>query len=85
MFNKNIEIYGKHGYLHAKAIIVDDKKAWMGSVNGSTEALTLNREFGIFFKDAHNVHKLAFEMNKDFRDPNAETWEESFDCAENGK
>jgi phosphatidylserine/phosphatidylglycerophosphate/cardiolipin synthase-like enzyme len=83
MFNKNITINGKSGYLHAKAIVVDGNRAWMGSVNGSTQALTLNREFGIFFDDLIDVEKLKSTMVEDFTHPKAETWQDSLICAEN--
>ncbi|MBI4406139.1 MAG: hypothetical protein HY537_18415 [Deltaproteobacteria bacterium] len=82
MFNKNILINGKDGYLHAKAIIIDREKAWLGSVNGSTQGTTLNREFGIFFNEPTEVFKLYKRMMGDFTDPNEETWQESLDCAE---
>lgn len=82
MFNKNISINGLPGYLHAKAILVDEHRAWMGSVNGSTQALTLNREFGIFFDDPTDVKKLESAILGDFNHPNAETWQSSMDCAE---
>jgi phosphatidylserine/phosphatidylglycerophosphate/cardiolipin synthase-like enzyme len=83
MFTKNIRVGGNSGYLHAKAIVVDGKKAWVGSVNGSTQALTLNREFGIFFDKANEVKKLASIIESDFADPHGETWQESLQCAEN--
>lgn len=82
MFNKNMSINGKNGYLHAKSIVIDGKSAWMGSVNGSTQAETLNREFGIFFDDADDVQKLSSIMAADFTNKDAETWQESLDCAE---
>ena len=83
MFNKNIKVGGKPGYLHAKAIVVDGAKAWVGSVNGSTQALTKNREFGIFFETPSEVLKLASKFKQDFADPNEETWQESLVCKEN--
>ena len=85
MFNKNIKVNDHAGYMHAKAIVVDNKKAWMGSVNGSTQAATKNREFGVFFSDSANVQKLARTMKSDFQDPNEESWEDSLHCAENGR
>lgn len=84
MFNKNIKVNEHNGYLHAKAFVVDGKSAWMGSVNGSTQAATINREFGVFFNDPANVTALSKALARDFDDVNAETWEESMDCAENG-
>ena len=66
-FTKNISINGMPGYLHAKAIVVDQEWAWVGSVNGSTGALTNNREFGIFFSDRNEVSKLSQTLAADFR------------------
>lgn len=83
MFNKNILVNGKPGYLHAKAIVVDESRAWMGSVNGSTQAATLNREFGIFFNDGANVDKLSNQLDNDLNDPHEESWQDSLECAEN--
>ncbi len=83
MFTKNIKLNGKNGYLHAKAIIVDGKKAWMGSVNGSTQAATMNREFGVFFETPSEVTELSEIMNQDFYHPKSESWSDSLECAEN--
>lgn len=82
MFNKNITINGKKGYLHAKAIVVDDSRAWVGSVNGSTQAATKNREFGIFFDTAADVEALALQMTEDFDHEHSLTWQDSVECAE---
>ena len=84
MFTKNILVNGRPGYLHAKAIEVDHKRAWMGSVNGSTQAVSLNREFGIFFNNATEVKKLESVLEDDFSNPLMESWQESLVCAENG-
>ncbi len=85
MFTNSIKVEGRPGYMHAKAIVVDDRRAWMGSVNGSTNALSRNREFGFFFKDRKSVKKLVQTMDEDFRDPGAETWQESLECLKDRK
>ena len=82
MFTKNIKINGIAGYLHAKAIVIDGKHAWMGSVNGSTQALTRNREFGIFFDTLNDVSKLSQILTSDHSDLNGESWQDSLNCAE---
>ena len=69
MFNKNILVDGVKGYLHAKAIVIDEKYGWIGSVNGSTQAATLNREFGMFFTDPEDVKALSAKLESDFNDP----------------
>jgi phosphatidylserine/phosphatidylglycerophosphate/cardiolipin synthase-like enzyme len=81
IFTSEMTINGKPGYLHAKAIVVDGKNAWVGSVNGSTEAATENREFGIFFNNAAMVKSLFTVMQGDHTNPNGETWEASLTCA----
>ncbi len=80
IFTKQIPINGHSGYLHAKAIVVDGAQAWVGSVNGSTQALTLNREYGIFLTDPKEVAKLTSFIVYDFNHPNTESWQESLLC-----
>jgi len=81
VFTKQMLIDGIGGYLHAKTIVVDQSRAWVGSVNGSTQALTSNREFGLFFNESDQVTKLSQDMSADFDSSNAETWQESAACA----
>lgn len=80
-FTRKIQIAGRSGYLHSKVIVVDQKRAWVGSVNGSTQALTQNREFGIFIDDLSQVQKLRKIVLSDFQEPNTESWKESLNCA----
>ena len=80
-FTKHILVNGKPGYLHAKAIVIDGSRAWVGSVNGSTTSTSANREFGLFLTEQGEVAKLADQMSRDQRDPNAETWQDSLICA----
>ena len=80
IFTKQISVNGLNGYLHAKAILVDGGLAWVGSVNGSTQALTENREFGIFLNDPAQTAKLAKIIISDFNNPNSESWQESLVC-----
>lgn len=77
MFNKDRKIQGRPGYLHAKAIVVDKQRAWIGSVNGSSTSLNSNREFGIFFNNPHRVTELAEFLQKDFMDASNYTWQKS--------
>jgi len=80
MFSKSVTISGKPGYMHAKAIIVDGERAWMGSVNGSSMSLSSNREFGVFFNTPAQVNKFERVVMGDFNHPNTQTWEESARC-----
>ena len=57
---------GKLGYQHAKAFVVDDKVAWIGSVNGSFTSTHINREFGIFLHDPLAISHLAEVMDYDY-------------------
>ena len=85
MFTRNMQVGGYPGYLHAKAIVIDGSKSWLGSVNGSTESLSHNREFGIYFDSALDVGNLNKVLQSDFTDSKSETWQDSLDCAENGR
>lgn len=80
MFNSSNLINGKKGYLHAKAIIVDGSRAWLGSENGSAESLTENREYGMVFDDADWVASLKQIVDADHSSPDSETWQQSLAC-----
>jgi len=80
IFDDEMKVGTKPGYLHAKVILVDGKYAWVGSVNGSAESLNENREFGIFSDDTAFVNKLSSALYADFKNPSAETWQQSLTC-----
>jgi phosphatidylserine/phosphatidylglycerophosphate/cardiolipin synthase-like enzyme len=80
MFNSSNEINGKSGYLHAKAIVVDGSRAWMGSQNGSNQSLTENREYGIFFDTPADVSFLLSQIQSDHDSPDSETWQQALTC-----
>ena len=69
-----------NGYMHAKAIVVDNNIAWVGSVNGSISALSINREFGMFIYDLKQVTKLENFMLNTHNSNMLETWSESINC-----
>jgi cardiolipin synthase len=77
MFVGRIHVGGIKGYLHAKAMIADGKRAWVGSVNGSTTAITDNREFGLFFNDSSMVSALEQYVTSDTDSSLGETWQDS--------
>ncbi len=79
-FNASIPVNGRPGYLHTKAILVDSKRAWVGSVNGSNASLTRNREFGLFTEEPEFVKKVAQHMYQNFTERNAQTWKQSLRC-----
>lgn len=80
MFNKSHRIEGKDGYLHAKAIVIDGQRAWVGSVNGSTTSINQNREFGLFFSHPMRVRAFSEFIARDFSDPTAQPWRDSLRC-----
>jgi phosphatidylserine/phosphatidylglycerophosphate/cardiolipin synthase-like enzyme len=84
-FNASIPINGRSGYLHSKAILVDSAVAWVGSVNGSTTSLTLNREYGLFTNDPTFVRDLGTVLYSDFMEKNAETWKQSLQCKKDNR
>lgn len=80
IFTANIKIRNRPGYLHAKAFVVDDKMAWVGSVNGSVMSNTQNREYGIFFNRHRSVKKLIKVIEEDMNHPQAVSWQKSLAC-----
>ncbi|NDG85113.1 MAG: hypothetical protein EBX52_08785, partial [Proteobacteria bacterium] len=80
IFNSSIPIGGLPGYLHAKAILIDSSRAWVGSVNGSTTSISTNREYGIFSNDPELVRNLGVTMYSDFAAKGAESWQDSLQC-----
>lgn len=81
MFNASNQINGKPGYMHAKVMVVDGERAWIGSENGSTQSLTKNREYGVIFDEADWVKSMEKVIAADHQSPDSETWRESLDCA----
>ncbi len=80
MFTSSQLIKGVPGYLHAKAILVDNQRAWVGSVNGSSTAFNNNREFGLFVEDRPSIVGLASRFDADFASAGTESWQESLRC-----
>jgi phosphatidylserine/phosphatidylglycerophosphate/cardiolipin synthase-like enzyme len=80
-FTKKMAVgQARTGYLHAKTILVDLTDGWVGSVNGSINSTSRNREFGVFFKDARSLDLLQRQMQADFTDRFATQWQESLGC-----
>jgi cardiolipin synthase len=55
-------------YMHAKIIVVDGQKAFVGSENISTQSLDRNRELGILVSDAGVLHTLEQTFQQDWGD-----------------
>ncbi len=54
-------------YVHAKVIIADGERAFVGSQNLSATSLDQNRELGIIVQDPINLARLARTFEIDFR------------------
>jgi phosphatidylserine/phosphatidylglycerophosphate/cardiolipin synthase-like enzyme len=80
LFSRASKVNGRPGYVHAKVIVVDGARAWVGSVNGSTESLTQNREFGLIVDDAASVRTVLAQASADHNSDGAETWQDSLNC-----
>ncbi len=53
-------------YIHAKAIVVDAARAYMGSENFTTASLSYNRELGIITSHAPSVAAIGTAIAQDF-------------------
>jgi phosphatidylserine/phosphatidylglycerophosphate/cardiolipin synthase-like enzyme len=69
--SKGAHISTFHGetplYIHAKMIIVDDEKAFLGSENFSVTSLEKNRELGLITTDKVIITSLNNTFNNDFQ------------------
>lgn len=59
-------------YVHAKLIIVDGVRGYLGSINFTGHSMDLNRELGILFSQGDIISQAQEVFNKDFQ--NADTW-----------
>jgi len=55
-------------YMHAKLIVTDDAKAYVGSINFSTQSLDENRELGIILTQTESIQKLTTTFETDWND-----------------
>lgn len=53
-------------YIHAKAVVVDGAKVWVGSHNFTSTALDMNRELGVITDAPAEVAKVRDQIGKDF-------------------
>lgn len=53
-------------YIHAKLVIVDGVRGWIGSVNFSSNSLDNNRELGILLRDAPIIRTLSATFERDW-------------------
>lgn len=59
-------VYGSGINIHAKALVVDGARAYVGSENFTGGSLEYNRELGVYFTDATSVGKLQSTIQADF-------------------
>lgn len=62
--------YLKNPYPHAKLIIVDNERAYTGSVNLTTQSMDQNRELGILISQPNIIEKLNETFAKDWKSAN---------------
>lgn len=60
----------QHYYIHAKVIIVDQKRAILGSINFTKPSLNDNRELSVLTEQTDIVNQLMNTFDKDWRDTN---------------
>ncbi len=53
-------------YIHAKLILIDDQKAYVGSVNLSTQSMDENRELGIMLSQNDSIQTLNSTFESDW-------------------
>jgi phosphatidylserine/phosphatidylglycerophosphate/cardiolipin synthase-like enzyme len=59
-------------YIHAKAIVADGTRAYVGSENFTAGSLGYNRELGVIFDAPAEVAKVAAAIDTDFRNGTAQ-------------
>lgn len=79
-FTKANTLNGRPAYMHAKLMIADDQRAWVGSINGSPTSLYGNREYGMFFSNGEWVGKLVNIFASDFSSQQNEVFETNLTC-----
>lgn len=53
-------------YVHAKMMLVDGRRAFIGSENFSATSLDFNRELGIIVTQPANIQRISAVFNRDF-------------------
>lgn len=57
-------------YMHAKMILADDNKAYIGSINFSTQSMDDNRELGIILTQPDDLQTLQMTFDTDWSSAN---------------
>jgi phosphatidylserine/phosphatidylglycerophosphate/cardiolipin synthase-like enzyme len=53
-------------YIHAKAIVINNNTAYVGSINFSTASMIYNRELGVITSDPQVVQQVISTINHDY-------------------
>lgn len=80
IFTSKIPVGNRPGYLHSKALLIDEKVGWIGSINGSETSSLQNREFGIIFKNQKSIEQFKRVLQDDFNHEKTQSWMDSVDC-----
>lgn len=56
----------KNPYLHAKLVMIDQHKAYIGSINFTTQSMDKNREVGIIISESKSLTDLAINFDNDW-------------------
>ena len=59
-------------YIHAKMILADDARLYIGSQNFTATSLDLNREIGLLIEEPHGIARAAATFDADFTDGRAD-------------
>ncbi|MBC7539840.1 MAG: hypothetical protein H7281_13545 [Bacteriovorax sp.] len=54
-------------YMHSKMILIDERRAYIGSINFSNNSILRARELGIVFNDEDAIQKIDEEFTRDWR------------------
>lgn len=67
LLSKGVEVKALSSpYMHAKLILVDDKNAYIGSINLSSQSIDKNREVGIILSEPFSLQTLQYVFEKDW-------------------
>ena len=58
-------------FMHAKAVLVDGDRAYVGSINLSLTSLTKNREVGVVVQSRAQVQRMSATFDGDWRNARA--------------
>lgn len=67
LLRAGVKVHFSHGYMiHAKVMLIDQKRAMIGSINLTRTSLDENRELSVITEDKKAVHELIETFKHDF-------------------